>query len=110
MLNIARIVFFAFAALLIIGGIMGYVEKKSVISLVAGIACGGMSLAAGYLALTKPTLALGLGIAASLLVGGSMLPRVLKSPKIFPGIVTVAASVLTLGISIAALTAGRTAR
>lgn len=107
MLNIARLVFFAFAALLIVGGIMGYAEKKSVISLVAGVVCGGLSLAAGFLILTKPTTALALGIVSALLVGGSMAPRVMKNPKIFPGIVTVAASALTLLVSIAALATSR---
>jgi uncharacterized membrane protein (UPF0136 family) len=107
-LNVARIVLFAFALLLIVGGIMGYVEKRSVISLVAGLVCGAMSLAGAVLIANKPSLALGLGIAAALLVGGSMAPRVAKNPKIFPGIVTVGASVLTLVVSVAALMAGRT--
>jgi uncharacterized membrane protein (UPF0136 family) len=107
-LNVARIILFAFALLLIVGGIMGYVEKRSVISLIAGVVCGAMSLAGAWLIATKPTLALGLGIAASVLVGGSMAPRVIKNPKIFPGIVTVGASVLTLVVSIAALMSDRT--
>ena len=91
MLNVARIVFFAFAALLIVGGIMGYVEKKSVMSLGAGIVCGGMSVAAGVLIMTNPKLALGLGIAAAVV------------RKIFPGITVVVASVIALGVGVAAL-------
>ncbi len=88
---------------------MGYVEKRSLISLVAGLLCGTMSLVAGVILLSKPTVALGLAIVASLLVGGSMAPRVIKKPTVFPGIVTVAASLITLGVSIAALVTQRPA-
>lgn len=108
LLTISQYIFFAFALLLIVGGIMGYVEKKSVISLVAGLVCGTMSLVAGFIVMSKPTVALALGIIASLMVGGSMAPRVIKNPKIFPGIVTVAASLITLGVSIATLVSQRT--
>lgn len=103
MLIVARIVCFVFAALLIVGGILGYVEKRSVISLVAGLVCGALSLAAGVQMLAQPRLALVLAIAAAVLTGGGMAPRYAKSRALFPAGITLAASLLTLGVSVAAL-------
>ncbi len=103
MISTTRWVYFAYAALLIVGGIAGYVEKKSVISLVAGVVCGGLTLAAAGLLATRPRPALVMGIVAALLVGGSMGARFAKNPKLFPGGVTLAASVVSLLVSVAAL-------
>jgi len=101
-ISATRWVYFAYAALLIVGGIAGYVEKKSVISLVAGVACGGLTLAAALLLASRPRPALVMGIVAALLVGGSMGARFAKNPKLFPGGVTLAASVVSLLVSVAA--------
>lgn len=103
MLLTARIVFFAFAALLIVGGYVGYAEKGSIISLIAGLVCGLLSLGAGLAAPARLPLACALAIASAVLVLGSQAPRVLKNPKIFPGITLVAASLVTLGVAVATL-------
>jgi uncharacterized membrane protein (UPF0136 family) len=103
-LNIARIVLFVFAAVLIVGGIAGYVKTQSVPSLAAGIVCGGLGLAAGILLPTKPQLALILGIVGAVLAAGGMIPRLKKAEnKLWPSGTVVAASVVTLVVSIAAL-------
>jgi len=107
MINVARLVFFAFSALLVVGGVLGYVEAKSVISLVAGLVCGALSLAAALLLPGKPVLGLALGIAAALLAGGGMAPRFFQSPKLWPGGVTLAFSVVTLIVAVVALTQAR---
>jgi uncharacterized membrane protein (UPF0136 family) len=107
-LQVARIILFLFAVLMIAGGFAGYEEKKSIISLIAGVVCGGLALAGGILLTTNPKIALALGLAGAILGLGGMLPRVLKSEKpieqrIWPGITVVVASALTAIVSGATL-------
>ena len=40
---------FAYGAAVALGGIMGYVKKRSVPSLVAGVACGSLALFGAYM-------------------------------------------------------------
>ena len=101
MLNFARIVFFAYSALLIVGGIAGFVEAKSVISLIAGVVCGLLALAGGIYLGTNPTVGLVLGILAAFLSAGGMAPRYAKSKKLWPAGIVVGASVLTLIVGVA---------
>jgi Transmembrane proteins 14C. len=108
MFNVARIVFFLFAALLLTGGIAGFMEKQSVPSLAAGVVCGGLSLAGALMLPTRPTLALSLGIAAAVLAAGGMIPRMIKAEnKVWPSGTVVVASVVTLIVGGAALAAAR---
>ena len=104
---VARIVLFAFAVLMIAGGIAGYAEKNSIISLVAGVLCGALALAGGVLMAGNPKVGLALGLVGAVLGLGGMLPRVLKAenPKIWPGVTVVVASALTAVVSAAAFTA-----
>ncbi|MBC8101406.1 MAG: TMEM14 family protein [Cytophagales bacterium] len=107
MLNVARVVFFAYAVLLIAGGIAGYVEKTSVISLVAGVVTGLIALAAGIYLTINPTVGLVLGILAAVLAGGGMAPRYAKSKSVWPAGTVLAASVVALVVGVAAFTAPR---
>lgn len=91
-----QIAYYLYATLLIVGGILGYVEKKSVISLVAGVVCGALSLAAATLYAKNPTLALSLGGLAALLVFGSRIGPLLKEFSLWPGGILVAASAIVL--------------
>ena len=75
MLTAARIVFFVFAALLICGGIAGFVQAHSVMSLLAGILCGSMGLYAAMVLPARPRFGLALGLAGALLAAGGMVPR-----------------------------------
>ena len=108
MVMVAKIVFFAFAALLIIGGIVGYAEKGSVMSIVAGTVCGVLSAVGGYyLTQGRVPLACGLALGAAVLVLGSQAPRVMKNPKIFPGITLVVTSIITAGVAVATIVTSR---
>jgi uncharacterized membrane protein (UPF0136 family) len=102
--NAIRVIFFLFAALLILGGIAGYAEKKSVISLIAGVVCGGLGLYAALNLATRPTLALVIGLVAAILSLGGMAPR-LKSKTTGQIVIWPAAIVVAMS-AIAALTAG----
>jgi uncharacterized membrane protein (UPF0136 family) len=104
-LNVARLVFFAYAVLLIVGGIAGFVEAKSVISLIAGVVCGMLALAGGIYITQNPTVGLVLGIVASILSAGGMAPRYAKSKKVWPAGIVLAASVLTLVVGVAGIAA-----
>lgn len=110
MLQVARIVLFSFAVLMIAGGYAGYEEKKSLISLIAGVVCGGLALAGGIMIGTNPKVGLILGLAGAILGLGGMLPRVLKSEKpmserLWPGITIVVASAVTAVVAGVALAA-----
>lgn len=109
MLNVVRIVFFAYAVLMIIGGIAGYVEAKSVISLIAGVVCGAIALVGGIYITKNPTVGLVLGIFAAVLAAGGMGPRYMKSEtkKLWPGGIVLIASALTLVVGAAGFAAPR---
>lgn len=109
MLQTARTILFAYAALLVVGGVAGYANKGSVISLVAGGVCGVLSLAAAILLTNNPTLGLTLGGVATLLVGGNMARSFVKTGHLWPAGITLAASLLTLIVIVAAFFAARTA-
>jgi uncharacterized membrane protein (UPF0136 family) len=105
-LNVARLVFFAFSVLLIIGGIAGFIgEARSVISLIAGVVCGLLALAGGIYITRNPTVGLVLGILAAVLAGGGMGPRFAKSRSVWPAGVVLAASVVTLVVGVVAFAA-----
>jgi len=112
-LTLARIVFFAFAALLILGGIAGFVEKRSIPSLASGIVCGGLGLYAAFVLPTQPKLALILGLVASVLAGGGMMPRLKDKEtgaiKVWPAGTVVAVSALTAVVAAAGLLTGAAA-
>lgn len=106
----ARLVYFVYGAWLIVGGVLGWNEKHSLISLIAGGVTGALALAAAVLLVRNPTGGLALGLATALLVGGSFLPRFLKSPHFYPGGLTLLLSVVALAVSVAALLAARGGR
>ena len=113
MLNFARIVFFLFSALLIVGGIAGFVEKRSIPSLLSGLVCGGAGLYAALILPARPSLALGIGLTAALLAGGGILPRLRNKEtgeiKMWPAGTVVAVSVLTAIVAGVGLATSRSA-
>jgi uncharacterized membrane protein (UPF0136 family) len=110
-LTVARVVFVLFAALLILGGIAGFVEKRSVMSLASGILCGGMATYAVVVMSTRPTFALVLGLAAAILAGGGMAPRLKDKAtgeiKMWPAGAVVAMSLVTVAVAAAGLAVTR---
>lgn len=111
MLTVAQIVFYLFAALLILGGIAGYVEAKSVISLIAGLVCGGLGLWAAILLHSKPQLALVIGLVGAILAAGGMAPRVKDKVTgaihVWPAAIVLGTSVVTAVVAVAALATSR---
>lgn len=90
MLDFARIYLFAFGAITIAGGVMGFVKANSKASLIAGSISGIALLAAGALVGgTHTTLALALGLAVSLALTARFGNAYRKTKKPMPaGLIT----------------------
>ena len=89
-----------FAALTLLGGIMGYAKAKSRPSLIAGtFSAVLLVLASSYLPL-RPNVAYVIGMTVSVLLAGKFLPDFLHKKAVFPGglmtLLSVAGVVLTL--------------
>lgn len=101
-----RLILFAYAALMVVGGAMG--ASKSPMSLIAGLVCGLLAAAGAFLLPSNAKLGLGLALAGSLLAVGGMLPRFLKSYAVWPaGTVTVASALVLVLTAIALATQGK---
>ena len=82
---------FTLSALTTIGGVVGYMRKKSLPSLVAGLTFGGLYAISGYLLHLNRDygLELALGSSALLTVSGAMRGRVKTPLKPIPFLLTV---------------------
>lgn len=83
-LDVARIYLFAFGAVTIAGGIMGFVKAKSRPSLIAGTLSGGSLAVAGYLVNTRGMVGLALGLLVSFSLAGRFIRVYKKSGKFMP--------------------------
>lgn len=94
MIETARIALIIYGALVIAGGVMGYVKAASAASLISGLIFGVAALAAGITAFRAPGPGLTAGLAASLFVGMFFLFRFLHTRAMMPAGVTLLMSVL----------------
>jgi uncharacterized membrane protein (UPF0136 family) len=69
MIELTKYYYYLFGLFSIVGGVMGYVRKGSLDSIVAGGISGALLIFAGYLAATKVQPALILGLLISLALG-----------------------------------------
>ena len=83
-----------FAVLTIVGGIMGYVKAKSMVSLAAGSISGVLLIVASLMLPTRPIRAYVIALLVSVLLAGRFLPSFVHKKAIFPGGLM---SVLSLG-------------
>ncbi|KAK6330238.1 hypothetical protein TWF730_004733 [Orbilia blumenaviensis] len=83
---------FTLAALCAFGGTMGFIRTGSIPSLAAGLGIGAMYGYSGYLLKKNANYGIELAIVASLVLGGAMIPRAIKTRKPLP----IAMSVLAL--------------
>lgn len=84
MIGAARIYFIIFGVLTIVGGIIGYVSKGSVPSIIAG-SISGLLLIGGALLLPNQVAAgLALDLIVSLLLAGQFVPKFIQTGKAMP--------------------------
>jgi uncharacterized membrane protein (UPF0136 family) len=84
MIYFTQTYYFVFAALTILGGIIGYVNKRSTASLVAGGISGMLLVVAALFLNTKPTGGLILGLVVSVMLAGRFIPNFMEKKVLFP--------------------------
>ena len=94
MTDFTRTYYIVFAVLTIVGGIMGYVKKKSVASVVAGSIAGLLLFIAAFLIHKKLNGALILGLVVSVSLAGRFIPNYLEKKTPVPAGLM---SILSLG-------------
>lgn len=95
-----KIYYIVFAALTAVGGVMGYVKAKSVVSVIAGLISGALLVTASMLLPNRPEMAYTIGITVSVLLAGKFVPDFIHKKTIVPGglmaLLSIASIVLTL--------------
>jgi uncharacterized membrane protein (UPF0136 family) len=84
MIGAARIYFIVFGVLTIVGGIIGYVSKGSVPSIIAGTISGVLLIAGALLLPNHVAAGLGIDLLVSLLLAGQFVPKFIQSGKAMP--------------------------
>ena len=84
MFDFTRGYYIIFALLTIAGGIMGYMKKRSVASLIAGSVCGALLLVAAWIIHAKPNGGLSLGLLVSVSLAGRFIPNYLEKKTPIP--------------------------
>ena len=97
-----RIYFLIFGVLTITGGIIGYVSKGSVPSIIAGTITGILLLVAAFLLPAHSGVALIIALAVSLLLAAQFVPKLIRTGQIMPAGMMSILSVLGIIAAIAA--------
>ncbi|MDQ6766005.1 MAG: TMEM14 family protein [Verrucomicrobiota bacterium] len=84
MLGPAKIYFLVFGLLTIVGGIIGYVSKGSVPSIIAGSVSGALLIAAAFLLPQYFVVGLVIATLVSVLLAGRFVPAFIKTGGIMP--------------------------
>jgi len=107
MLEASRWFLFAFGAMSVAGGVLGFVKAKSNASLIAGGASGVLLAAAAYLiGAGHVTLGLVIGLVVSIALAGRFVPAFIKTKKPMPaGLMSVLAAggIVLTGLALAGL-------
>ena len=102
MLGPAKIYLIIFGLLTIAGGVMGYVSKGSVPSIIAGSVSGILLLVAAFLIPTHVVVGLALGTIVSLLLAGRFVPAFFKTGGFMPAGMMSVLSIIGILVGIAA--------
>ena len=84
MIGPVKIYFIVFGVLTIVGGIIGYVSKGSVPSIIAGSISGILLITAGFLLPQHQTAGLGLALVVSILLAAQFVPKFFATGKMMP--------------------------
>ena len=106
MISAVRIYFVVFGILTIAGGIIGYVSKGSVPSIIAGSVSGILLLVSAFLLPRNPAAGLIMAALISLLLAGQFLPKLIRTGQMMPAGIMSALSILGI-IAVIAAWAGK---
>jgi uncharacterized membrane protein (UPF0136 family) len=84
MIGAAKIYFLIFGVLTIVGGIIGYVSKGSVPSIIAGSVAGVLLLLGAFLLPNHVVAGLAIDLIVSLLLAGQFVPKFIQTGKAMP--------------------------
>ena len=98
MISIVRYALFAFAAFLIVGGILGFAEKHSVMSLIGGGVCALVAVVGALQLAKNPRFGLMLGFVSALIASGRPLSKLSDGVKLWPGGALLAASAVVAAL------------
>jgi uncharacterized membrane protein (UPF0136 family) len=102
MLGPAKYYFIIFGLLTIAGGIMGYVSKGSVPSIVAGVISGALLLVAAFLLPGNVVAGLAIAGVVSVLLAGRFVPAFIKTGSMMPAGMMSFLSVIGIVFAVAA--------
>ena len=105
-ISLGAIVAIAYGLLAIAGGIFGYAQAKSKISLLAGCGCGALLLISGLLQLQGQPWGLTIAAVVTVILLLAFLMRWLKTRKFMPAGLMLILGIPTLGIIINQLVQG----
>lgn len=107
MIEPTKIYFFVFGALTVLGGLMGFIKKKSRASLIAGGMTGALLIVAGGLMQDgRAQAGLILGLVVSLALAGQFVPKFLRTRSMMPAGMMAVLSVIGLVLGALALAKG----
>jgi uncharacterized membrane protein (UPF0136 family) len=98
-----KVYYLIFAVLTIVGGIMGYIKAKSMISLISGSVSGGILVLASFLLPARPILAGVFALCVSVLLAGKFVPDFIHKKAFVPGGLMALLSVASIVVTILAL-------
>jgi uncharacterized membrane protein (UPF0136 family) len=102
MIGPAKFYFIIFGLLTIAGGIMGYVSKGSMPSIIAGSISGLLLLVAAFVLPTHAALGLALAAIVSVLLAGRFVPAFIKTGSLMPAGLMSILSVIGIIMALAA--------
>ena len=102
MIGPAKFYFIIFGLLTIAGGIMGYVSKGSMPSIIAGSISGILLLAAAFLLPNHAAIGLAVAAIVSVLLAGRFVPAFIKTGSLMPAGMMSILSVIGIVLALAA--------
>jgi uncharacterized membrane protein (UPF0136 family) len=84
LLNLAPGIILSYALLVAVGGVIGYQQAKSKVSLILGLASGLVLFGAWWLYQQTPSLGIGLGSAIAIALLGVFVMRYIKTKSFMP--------------------------
>ncbi|WP_339377615.1 TMEM14 family protein [Merismopedia glauca] len=100
LLNLAPWIILIYALLVAVGGVVGYIQAKSKVSLILGLASGLVLFAAWWLYRETPTIGIGIGSVMAIALLGVFVMRYIKTKSFMPaGLMSILSGVVGLALT-----------